>query len=115
MSVGQKRALGPIEPSARKCSGKQRRLQGLAHANTVGRASTTSPSVSFLWRGSAAGIVLLIGSVFLYSKPKRSQTWGLVIVCVAVLNIFVGMGSFLAAILGVIGDALAMSWKPAND
>lgn len=64
------------------------------------------------WFGVLGGIVLLVGSVFLYSKPEQSRTWGLVIVVVSALSALVGMGGLLAGTVGVIGGALALSWKP---
>jgi hypothetical protein len=81
------------------------------HGMMRGMMGIAQPGVSFLWLGSAAGLILLIGSTSLYIKPTSSPTWGLVIVSVALLNLFVGMGSFLAAVLGIIGGALAISWK----
>jgi hypothetical protein len=66
----------------------------------------------FPWFGAAAGIILLIGSVFLYTKPERSRTWGLVILIVAALSVLVGMGGLLAGALGVVGGSLAIAWKP---
>ena len=66
----------------------------------------------FPWFGAAAGIILLIGSVFLYTKPEQSRTWGLVILIVAALNVLVGMGGLPAGALGVVGGSLAIAWKP---
>lgn len=68
--------------------------------------------LGFPWFGAAAGIVLLIGSVFLYSRPEQSRTWGLVILVVSALNVLVGMGGLLAGALGVVGGSLAIAWKP---
>lgn len=63
------------------------------------------------WFGLVAGIVVLIGAAMLYSKPEQSPTWGIVILIASALNFFFGMGGFLAGVLGVIGGALALSWK----
>jgi len=77
-----------------------------------GMMRTFGPGLWVPWFGPAGGIILLIGAVFLYSKPEESRTWGLVILVVAALNVFVGMGGLLAGTLGVIGGALALSWNP---
>ena len=63
------------------------------------------------WFGIVAGIVVLIGAVMLYNKPEQSQAWGIVILIASTLNFLVGMGGFLAGALGVIGGALALSWR----
>lgn len=70
--------------------------------------------LGFPWFGAAAGIVLLIGSVFLYSRPEQSRTWGFVILVVSALNVLVGMGGLLAGALGVVGGSLAIAWKPGR-
>lgn len=75
---------------------------------------TLGPGLWFPWFGPLAGIVLLVGAIALYTNPRRANTWGLVILIAAVINLFVGMGGFLASVLGIVGGALAMSWKPAS-
>lgn len=64
------------------------------------------------WFGLLAGIVVLVGAAMLYVKPESASAWGVAIVVVSALNLFLGMGGFLASILGILGGALAMSWKP---
>jgi hypothetical protein len=63
------------------------------------------------WFGLIAGVVVLIGAVMLYSKPEQSPTWGIVILIASALNFLVGMGGFLAGVLGVIGGTLALSTR----
>jgi hypothetical protein len=67
------------------------------------------------WFGVIAGVVVLIGVVMLYSKPGQSRSWGLIIVILAALNMFLDMGGFLASVLGIIGGALALAWRPEWD
>ncbi len=55
------------------------------------------------WFGLVAGIVVLIGAVMLYVKPEQRHGWGLVILIISALNIFVGMGGLSAGTFGVIG------------
>ena len=76
-----------------------------------GLMRTLGPVVWYPWLGPAAGAVLLVGAVILYSQPGRAHTWGVVILIVSLLNLFVGMGGLLAGALGMVGGALAMSWE----
>jgi hypothetical protein len=64
------------------------------------------------WFGVIAGVLVLIGAALLYSKPRQSRSSGLVIVILAALNLFLGMGGFVASVLGIIGGALALAWRP---
>lgn len=63
------------------------------------------------WFGLVAGMAVLIGAVMLYVKPEQLRSWGLVILVISALNIFVGIGGLLAGALGVVGGVLAMSAK----
>ena len=65
--------------------------------------------MSWPWFGLVAGIVVLIGAVTLYVKPEHRQSWGLVILVISALDVFVGIGGLLAGALGVIGGVLAMT------
>jgi len=64
------------------------------------------------WLGIVAGIVMLISAAMLYTRPEQSQGWGIVILIASALNLFIGMGGFLAGVLGIIGGALALAWQP---
>jgi hypothetical protein len=64
------------------------------------------------WFGIIAGIVILLGAVILYSNPAKAQGWGVVILIVSALSLAVGMGGFLPGVLGIIGGALAIAWRP---
>jgi hypothetical protein len=65
--------------------------------------------MSWPWFALVAGIVVLIGAVMLYVKPEQRRTWGLVILVISALNVFLGIGGLLAGALGVVGGALAMT------
>jgi hypothetical protein len=60
------------------------------------------------WFGAIAGVVVLVGAAILYAKPEQRRPWGLVILVVSAIDIFVGMGGLVAGALGVIGGALAL-------
>ena len=61
------------------------------------------------WFGAIAGALVLLGAVMLMAKPAQRRGWGILIIIVSALNFFVGMGGFVAGILGIIGGALAIS------
>jgi len=64
--------------------------------------------------GVVFGLIVLVSALMLFSRPSQHTTWGIVIVIFAVLSLFGGMisGLGLGLILGVIGGALAITWKP---
>jgi len=64
------------------------------------------------WFGIVAGLIVLIGAAMLYSKPRQRHGWGMVILVLSALNLLLGMGGFLASVLGIIGVALALAWQP---
>jgi hypothetical protein len=62
--------------------------------------------------GLVSGVIILLGSVMLYSRPGKAQTWGALILTFSVVSFF-GMGGFLlGAILGIVGGVLALTWHP---
>jgi hypothetical protein len=61
------------------------------------------------WFGLLAGIVVIIGAVMMYTKPQQHRSWGIVILVLSALDFLLGMGGVLAATLGVVGGALALS------
>ena len=67
--------------------------------------------MSWPWLGVIGGIVVLIGAVMLYVRPEQRRSWGLAILVISAVDVFVGMGGLLAGALGVIGGALAMAGK----
>ena len=67
--------------------------------------------LSWPWFGVLGGILVIIGAVMLYARPKQRRRWGIVILVTSALDFLLGMGGLLAGILGVIGGALALSEK----
>jgi len=64
--------------------------------------------------GLVSGIIVLLGAVMLHSQPHQAYTWGIIILVFSVLSLF-GMGGFIVgSILGVVGGALALIWKPTR-
>ncbi|MEM2901809.1 MAG: DUF6114 domain-containing protein [Candidatus Bathyarchaeia archaeon] len=63
--------------------------------------------------GAICGIIVIVGSHMLKSRPEEHFKWGTMILIFSVLSIFGGVGGFVVGlILGVVGGALAISWKP---
>jgi len=62
--------------------------------------------------GLVAGIIILIGSLLLNSKPQQSTTWGTLILIFSILSLFTMGGFLIGAILGIVGGILAITWKP---
>jgi len=64
------------------------------------------------WLGVIAGIIVLLGAAMIYSKPAKAQGWGMAILISSAISLIAGMGGFLAGVLGIIGGALAIAWRP---
>lgn len=58
-----------------------------------------------------SGLVILAAALLLRSRPKEHTTWGSLILIFSILSIF-GTGGFLiGAVVGIIGGALALTWR----
>jgi len=58
------------------------------------------------------GVLVIIGAVMIDIQPSQSNTWGIIVLVFSIVS-FLGMGGFLiGAVLGIVGGALALSWKP---
>lgn len=58
------------------------------------------------------GVIVLLSAVMLYRNPKSKTTWGVLILLFSILSILGGGGFLVGTILGIIGGALALAWKP---
>jgi len=68
--------------------------------------------ISFI--GVLSGIIVIIGALMLSVRPADHVTWGTMILIFSLIS-FLGMGGFfIGAILGIVGGALALSWKPIS-
>ena len=62
--------------------------------------------------GLVSGIIVAGSAVMLQTNPDRQRTWGVLILVFSVLS-FLGMGGFVVgAVLGIVGGALVLRWKP---
>jgi len=64
--------------------------------------------------GVISGVIVLIGSVMLYSQPAQVQTWGTIILVFSIISLFGMGGFFIGAVLGFVGGILAITWKPTT-
>jgi CDP-diglyceride synthetase len=62
--------------------------------------------------GLISGAIMIVGAVMLALQPQEHLTWGVLILVFALVS-FVDMGGyFIGGILGVIGGAFAISYRP---
>jgi len=62
--------------------------------------------------GLVSGALVLVSAVKLLSSPGQTRTWSILILVFSVLS-FIGMGGFVVgAVLGIVGGALVLKWKP---
>jgi hypothetical protein len=65
----------------------------------------------FMLVSLVSGILVIVGAVMMDIHPSQSRTWGIIVLIFSIIS-FVGMGGFLVgAVLGIVGGALALSWK----
>jgi hypothetical protein len=62
--------------------------------------------------GLVCGILVIVGAAMLRAHPTEHVMWGVVILVFSVIS-FVGMGGFfIGAVLGIIGGAFALAYRP---
>src|SRR5256885_17213934 len=61
--------------------------------------------------GIASGIMVILGSVMLYTRSAENQLWGAIILAFSVVSILGSMGGLLVGlVLGMLGGILALTW-----
>ncbi len=63
--------------------------------------------------GVVFGILVLVGALMVYHNPSSKTGWGVIILVFSILSIVIGGGFVIGFILGIIGGALALAWKPS--
>jgi predicted benzoate:H+ symporter BenE len=62
--------------------------------------------------GLISGVIMVIGAAMLKAHPQEHAMWGTVMIVFSAIS-FVGMGGFfIGALLGIIGGACAISYRP---
>lgn len=63
--------------------------------------------------GLLSGALVLVGALMLYLRPEDHATWGAIVLAFSTVGMIAAMGGFLVGlILGILGGALAIAWKP---
>ena len=63
--------------------------------------------------GIIFGLVVIVSAIMLNRRPVQHTTCGILILVFSILGIFGGLGGYLVGlILGIVGGALAIAWKP---
>ncbi len=91
--------------------GRMMRGYGYAFAAVPG---FFSPFMSFAGiLGIIFGLVVIASAIMLNRRPAQHTTWGILIMVFSILGIFGGLGGYLVGlVLGIVGGALAVAWKP---
>ena len=64
--------------------------------------------------GLVSGVLVIIGAVMLDTRPSEHTAWGIIVLVFSIIS-FLGMGGFfVGAILGIIGGAFALTFRPPN-
>ena len=59
-----------------------------------------------------SGAIVLIASLMLLTNSGQPRTWSVLILVFSILS-FVGFGGFVVgAVLGIVGGAMVLRWKP---
>lgn len=67
------------------------------------------------WFGTIAGFVLIVAAVALFVRPETRRSWGVVILVMSGLQLLLGMGGFVAGVLGLVAGVLAVrAVRPAS-
>jgi hypothetical protein len=64
--------------------------------------------------GIVLGIIVIAAAVLLYQNPAQNTLWGIIILVLSILSIFIGGGFIIGLVLGIIGGVLALSWRPVT-
>ena len=90
-----------------------RMMRGYGYAFGAG-PGYFSPFISFMGMlGIIFGLIVIASAIMLNRRPTQHTTWGILILVFSILGIFGGLGGYLVGlILGIVGGALAIAWKP---
>jgi len=85
-------------------------MHGAWHGRTgwMGEWGPHAFAMGWPWLAPIAGVVLLAAAVALYVRPEARRRWGAVILVASGLQLLLGTGGFLAAVLGLVAGSLAV-------
>jgi hypothetical protein len=64
--------------------------------------------------GVLFGVVVIVSSLMLYRYPADHTKWGTIVLIFSMFSILSGMDGLVGLILGVLGGAFALAWKPTT-
>jgi hypothetical protein len=86
---------------------------GAPHMQAIWGLSIASRFLyTFMIVGVIFGVIIIASAIMLYQSPGQKDLWGVVILVFSILSITIGGGFMIGFILGIVGGALAVSWKP---
>ena len=63
--------------------------------------------------GMASGILVILGAVMMYVQPRQHVAWGIIVLVFSILSVLGALAGFVVGlVLGIIGGALGIGWKP---
>ncbi len=62
--------------------------------------------------GLIFGVLVVLGAVLLNRNPEHAKAWGILIIVFSLASVITGGGFVIGFILGMIGGASALRWKP---
>jgi hypothetical protein len=65
-----------------------------------------------LW-GVICGVIMVVGGAIMNSRPQQHWMWGMIVLIFSILSLGSLGGLFMGFILGLIGGALGMAWRPS--
>ena len=73
-----------------------------------------SPPPELVLAGRICGIVVIISAIMLYVYPKLKIIWGVIIIVFSLISLVRTGGFFLGMMLGIVGGASGIVWKPVK-
>jgi Family of unknown function (DUF6114)/Protein of unknown function (DUF4064) len=65
--------------------------------------------------GIIMGLIMIVGSFMMYSKPSNAKMWGIIVLILSILSWVTAVGGLVIGfILGLIGGILAIMFKPST-
>jgi hypothetical protein len=74
--------------------------------------NATVPFVTISVIALVCGALVLFGAMMLRIKPESKKAWGILIIVFSMPSVITGGGFIIGFILGIIGGAKALRWKP---
>ncbi len=62
--------------------------------------------------GLIFGALVVLGAILLNYNPEHAKAWGILVIVFSIASVITGGGFVIGLILGIIGGASALRWKP---